>query len=109
MDLQDVDVTLDLRKLGLRHGTPTRAHPKCGCGGEHPAHVEIDLDEEDLVRASEVPVIMGIEDALQRLHELAHPDGTLLIASCREPECTEVVLAYGLSLQLSINLDILGP
>lgn len=85
-----VGVIIDLHQAELRHRKRHKGDPKCPCGGEHPVEVEVDMERADLVPVPEIPVFLGIGEALQRLHELAHPEGTLYVQNCREPECREI-------------------
>jgi hypothetical protein len=85
-DQWTADVMIDLKEAGLRHA-PGETD---GCGGMH--YVEIDLEGAGLHHDEDCP--RGDPDgdhamALQRLHEIAHPQGTLYVEYCREPECLD--------------------
>lgn len=85
-DAYKVDTTLDLKALRLTHAPGN----DCTCAGVHPVALVIDLADHDLHRDGECddPAYTGdIDDALQALHEKAHPDGTVFVGRCREPEC----------------------
>lgn len=82
-DLYECPVVLDLKEAGLTH-----ARGKADkCGGQHqvaaPA-VTIDLAGAGLVPREDLG---ALGEALQALHEQAHPQGTLYWASCRERGC----------------------
>jgi hypothetical protein len=73
------EAELDLKKLGLTHAKGKNDK----CDGRHTAEVEID-DPVDLD---------GLERALQKLHELVHPRGTLSVFYCMNPGCRDALNA----------------
>lgn len=74
-----VEAELNLKELGLTHAKGKNDK----CDGLHTGEVEIDEPFD----------MDGLEEALQRLHEIAHPEGTLLFRNCREPGCWDAVEA----------------
>lgn len=67
------ETELDLKRLGLIHAKGKNDK----CEGRHAAEVEIDEPVD----------LDALDAALQKLHEIAHPHGTLLVGNCREPGC----------------------
>jgi hypothetical protein len=78
----DIEVTLDLAELGLRH-----SKGGCTCGGKHEVSIGIRPENHGFVPEENVP---DIEGAWQDLHALAHPDGVLYAENCREDACLAV-------------------
>jgi hypothetical protein len=88
-----LQLTLPLEDLGLRHHDAA----DCPCQGQHPATLPIDLAEHGLHRDADCePELDGRDlDALQRLHELTHPDGVVFVENCRDPDCERMFGAVG--------------
>lgn len=79
----EVDLTINLKDQGLVHAEGS----KCKCHGEHDLTVAVDLEAHELHAdyQCEVPVLTA--EAVQRLHEEAHPKGTAYAENCYEPAC----------------------
>lgn len=85
-DAHTIDTALDLKTLRLTHAPGN----DCTCAGIHPVSLVIDLADHDLHRSGECDDLAyagDTADALQALHEKAHPDGTVFVEYCREPAC----------------------
>jgi hypothetical protein len=81
----DIEVTLDLAELGLRH-----SKAGCRCGGKHEVSIGIQPVRHGFLPLDEVPGYAGFTDeVIQALHEQAHPDGTIYAESCRERGCLQ--------------------
>jgi hypothetical protein len=77
-----VDAEIDLRKAGLAHARGKSDK----CDGIHTTEVEIEsLFDPDILDA-----------ALQKLHELAHPRGTVYVSNCQESCCRDALGAIGM-------------
>lgn len=83
----EVDLIINLKDQGLAHAEGS----DCGCDGEHDLTVAVDLEAHELHPDYECEVPALTAEAVQRLHELAHPEGTAYAENCREPACQDAL------------------
>jgi hypothetical protein len=83
----EIDLAVDLAALKLAHADGSA----CTCKGGHALTVSIDLEEHMLHRDDECEVPALTAAAVQRLHEEAHPKGTLFAEYCPELTCREAL------------------
>lgn len=85
----EVDLIINLKDQGLAHADGSG----CGCNGEHDLTVAVDLEAHELHPDYECEVPALTAEAVQRLHEQAHPKGTAYAENCREPACQDALQA----------------
>lgn len=88
MDTSPYEVTINLKQEGLTHAKGKSD----GCDGKH--EVTIDLFTEGL-HADGDCLDNDVLAVLQKLHEAAHPHGSVYIQNCLEAACTDVVYSLG--------------
>ena len=86
-DRYEIDLTVDLAAQKLAHADGSA----CTCKGGHALTVAINLEEHMLHRDDECVVPELTAEAIQRLHEEAHPKGTLFAEYCPERACQEAL------------------
>jgi hypothetical protein len=84
----EVDLIINLKDQGLVHADGS----DCGCSGDHDLTVAVDLEAHELHADYQCEVPALTAQAVQRLHELAHPEGAVYAENCREPECQAALL-----------------
>jgi len=78
------EVYIDLKSNGLTHAKGKNDK----CDGDHPARVT----ENDLqCLLQELEPSPEATAAAQKLHELAHPDGSVYIENCTEQVCADLL------------------
>lgn len=83
----ELDLVVDLGKLGLAHAPDS----ECKCGGKaHEMTVTVSLEDHELHMSGECEPPLPAEEALQALHEQAHPDGAAYFENCQELACRAV-------------------
>ena len=86
-DRYEVDLAVNLAAQGLAHADGSA----CTCEGGHVLTAGIDLAACLLHRDDECEVPVLTAAAVQRLHEEAHPKGTLFAEYCPELSCREAL------------------
>lgn len=89
-DGYEVEIDIDLAELKLAHADDS----DCTCKGTHRLTVSLDLENNELHADYECKAPMLTAEAVQRLHEQAHPKGTLYAENCFEASCREAVSEY---------------
>ena len=78
------EVYIDLKSNGLTHVKGKSDH----CEGWHTVKVS---EEETQYLIQQLEPSPGATAAAQKLHELAHPDGSVYIENCTEQVCADLL------------------
>lgn len=86
-DGYEMQLTIDLAEHKLAHADGST----CRCKGKHDLTVPVNPEEHGLHPNDECVMPDLTAEAVQRLHEEAHPKGTVFAEYCDQPSCREAM------------------